>query len=740
TQGGGVSFMFPASLQGNILWNNTAADGKDISGRTDLVYEITWEGKPVSLYPVSYTAIENLKPYGTGNINLSSDNTSGENTPGFKDPERADFFNSGWSLQPTSTLIDKGLNTGMPYLSSVADMLRFYKLSHRDLVGVERIKTVRPGGYPNSFMDMGAYESDTVIALLPTNGRIYVTAIARGKMDGSSWKNSTNDLQGALNHFKGKTEKGEVWVQGDFSYVPYRLFENIDQDQRKMSFSLHSKVSLYGGFKGDPEKGEGKISEESLEERVRYDRNQNGILEDFEFRYQTILDGMINPADQKYYAYHVVYYDDPTATEAIVMDGFTVTNGIASGTTERDRNGGGIYSTAPLVVKNSILFGNTALGYGGGAYLKKSTLMNSSMGGNSSEVGGGALALYDGSVVVNTNLFNNTSELQGGGVYADGSEILNCVIARNVAHEGAGVYLQASKMTNTVVWGNKLGHQITAITPSEGSIRHSAVQDGEGMPAGNNNIRLNKLNNEFDGPRFLIPTEHSGISGYDLMADWALPSFSPLVDKGISSAYPDQYPQTIHQLQYIGIPQPIAILRKENGQIDIGSYEYKRSPLAQNLSRMYVRTWEHNSLLSDGSSWEKATSNLQGAIEAMEASTFTGIKEIWVAQGEYIPTKSATGGIDTRERSFIIEKGGINIYGGFPDDGTGLNPKIEDRNIRRYATILDGYRMDNYHVVRMEGSSAVLLDGFTIQGGKSGGSGWSLYGSGAWIQNDNAFI
>lgn len=747
TKGGGVNFMFPIVLDGSVLWHNTASDGKDIVGRMDLAHELEWDGGKIITYPVNYSAIENIQPYGDGNIKLYSDNDIGENAPRFIDPENADFFNNGWSLNPTSSLIDRGLNAEIPFLESVDEILRLYKMSERDLAGNIRIRTVSPG-YEPKIMDIGAYESDTVVSLAPMckDGicRLYVTAISHGKTDGSSWANGTDDLQEALNYFKYAKTKGEVWVQGGYTYVPYRLFDTENQDQRKMSFTLNPYVSIYGGFKGDAKSGAGMISEEKLEDRVFYDRNQNGILENFEFRYQTILDGMINPAGQKYYSYHVLYYNAPTALEAIVVDGFTVTNGVANGSDERERNGGGVYSNAPVKVKNCIFYANVAVGFGGAAYLTsttgKSMIVNSSFGGNESEHAGGAVALYNG-VMVNTNLFNNTAKEMGGGIYAEQSELLNSSIVRNISAQGAGVYVNGGSMTNTVVWGNEGGMQVAVGTPAE--ITYSAVQDGEGVSEDNGafNIRLNRSNRMFDGPRFIAPSEYAGIKDYDWMANWMIPSFSPLIDKGDNTAYLNEYPQTVYQLLYEGISTPILVNRVENEKIDIGTYEYKRVSLAENLNRMYVRTWESNILGSDGSSWAKATSDLQGAIEAMERSTASGVKEIWVAEGEYIPTKAVPESVDTRDRSFMITKGGVNIYGGFPDDGTGLTPALLERNIRKYRTVLNGNRMDNYHVVRIEGTDAVILDGFVIRGGKSSGDGsWNDFGSGAWIKNPSALV
>lgn len=745
-QGGGVCFVHPVSIQGCVLWGNTGKSAKDISGNTELPYEPEIaEGDSVgSYYPVNYSAIEGLNIVGEGNMSLSADNDADSDSPHFVDPGNV---NGGWRLQTNSPLIDRGINIEKMKMGSVDDALRLLDLSKRDMAGKARVKTVHPA-LDGNYMDAGAYEADYEIQLEPAEvdgkKRLYVTYTSRGKMNGSSWKDGISDVQSALNYFKTARVKGEVWVQGGYSYVPIWLIDS-EQDPRAMSFVLNRYVNVYGGFKGDAENGPDMLSETALDQRVRYDRNRNGIVEDFEYRYPTILDGMIKPLGGDRNAYHVFYYNDAEATEAIVMNGLTVANGYADGI---HGSGGGLYAMSPVRVENCVFWQNYAKRDGGAVWCHHplttlpSVIQNSSFGGNNSDGNGGAVSLNNG-LILNTNLFNNTAKVRGGSVDAENTVLLNSVVARSEAAEGAGVYLNGGSITNTVVWGNAGGKQV-AVGSGPVVITYSAVGNGDGLSgedAVTHNIRLNDRNDVFDGPRFVAPTEHAGVAGYDWMSDWTVHQYSPLVDHGDNGAYKPEYPQTVHHLLYSGETVQIPVNRVENGTIDIGSYEHKRSLLKENLNRMYVRTWEDNVEDSDGSSWKKATSDLQGAIETLEASTASGPKEIWVAGGEYIPIRSADGSADLRMRSFMITKGGIRIYGGFPDDGTGLEPTMAERNTRKYMTVLDGRRMDNYHVMRIEGLNPVLLDGFFILGGKGAvDGGWDSYGSGAWIQNPKTTV
>ena len=126
-----------------------------------------------------------------------------------------------------------------------------------------------------------------------------------------------------------------------------------------------------------------------------------------------------------------------------------------------------------------------------------------------------------------------------------------------------------------------------------------------------------------------------------------------------------------------------------------------------------------------GSSWANAHTALQNAINASSAGD-----EIWVAAGTYKPTlrsNTGTAGATTAERrdqSFYLNKN-IGIYGGF----AGTETLLSQRNRSSNPVILSGDidisgNNDCYHVFITNGlSSAAVLDGVTIAGGKADGSG-----------------
>ncbi|HLV32818.1 MAG TPA: cadherin-like beta sandwich domain-containing protein, partial [Chitinispirillaceae bacterium] len=152
----------------------------------------------------------------------------------------------------------------------------------------------------------------------------------------------------------------------------------------------------------------------------------------------------------------------------------------------------------------------------------------------------------------------------------------------------------------------------------------------------------------------------------------------------------------------------------------------------------------------DGNSWSTAFKDLQQAID----TALVRGKEIWVAEGEYRPSKLTTES-DSGSATFLI-KPGIVIKGGF--DGTEIT---DEPSGSVYNTILTGdlagnddslstwppsesdsvYLNDNvYHVVTMdgyEGSTGVKLLGVTITGGAANGENENSFGGAIYCKNVN---
>ena len=141
---------------------------------------------------------------------------------------------------------------------------------------------------------------------------------------------------------------------------------------------------------------------------------------------------------------------------------------------------------------------------------------------------------------------------------------------------------------------------------------------------------------------------------------------------------------------------------------------------------------------NNGASWTDAFTDLQEALDL--ASYVSVVEEIRVAQGFYTPAEpGGNPGVSFELIIDVVIKGG---YAGFGE------PDPNDRNIRKYETILSGdlngdddlnfinISDNSYHVVMGSG----ILDGFTITGGKGGSSGGGMYNSGSSTVINCTFI
>jgi hypothetical protein len=150
-------------------------------------------------------------------------------------------------------------------------------------------------------------------------------------------------------------------------------------------------------------------------------------------------------------------------------------------------------------------------------------------------------------------------------------------------------------------------------------------------------------------------------------------------------------------------------------------------------ARLYVNA-SSNSGSPDGSSWAKAFSNLQDALD--QAASTSGPDEIWVAKGVYTPGKIYTvggysGGAYGRDnpgasdlpnlRTFNLPNQ-VAVLGGFAGNET----TADKRNPAKNLTVLDGGG-SVYHVVTAgddvaQAGVTATIDGVTISGGNATGA------------------
>jgi hypothetical protein len=211
--------------------------------------------------------------------------------------------------------------------------------------------------------------------------------------------------------------------------LPHSLLD--PSDIRTTTFLLVPSVAVYGGFAGT--------------ELARDERNVAANV--------TVLSGDVDTrGDNADNAYHVV-----TGATAATLDGFTITDGNANGSTFRNGLGGGMFNeyAAPSVA-NCIFSGNSATNGGAMYNLDASpTVTNCTFTGNIASPGDGGAILNDGSspVVTNSSFSDNYAEQYGGAVsneHESAPELANCTFTGNsVSGYGGAIENEDSSPTVT---------------------------------------------------------------------------------------------------------------------------------------------------------------------------------------------------------------------------------------------------------------------------------------------------
>jgi hypothetical protein len=154
-------------------------------------------------------------------------------------------------------------------------------------------------------------------------------------------------------------------------------------------------------------------------------------------------------------------------TAAATLSGVTITGGNASG------DGGGIRTTADLVISNCVVTGNAAAASGGGISRKfnaRLTMFHCTISGNSSVFNGGGLLIQGIATIADSTITGNTALLSGGGVTCFGAALLtHCTVSNNsvissstaLAPYGGGVEINAggtvgSALVDCTISGNSV--------------------------------------------------------------------------------------------------------------------------------------------------------------------------------------------------------------------------------------------------------------------------------------------
>lgn len=278
------------------------------------------------------------------------------------------------------------------------------------------------------------------VAVNAQGNRIYVRANASGAQTGTNWNDAFSNLSVAMSEVQaGDT----IWVAAG-KYKPTVL------NDRNASFSLKSKVRMYGGFSG---------TETALAQR---DWNAN----------QTVLSGDIGaPGDSSDNSFTILYMENPDT--GTVIDGFRFEYGIANDTSSNpyslvpSKCGGAIFVQAPGNIAypdivNCTFYRNYALYNGGAVYVfgdyngsVAPRFINCVFEENRCGYSGGAVNRYGGSLVERAPDFGNcrfignlgggyrTAVLWTDGPGIDTMQMEHCVFENN----SGGVFCSLGRPT-----------------------------------------------------------------------------------------------------------------------------------------------------------------------------------------------------------------------------------------------------------------------------------------------------
>ena len=234
--------------------------------------------------------------------------------------------------------------------------------------------------------------------------------------NGTSWAQAFPTLQDALS----------VVPAGDNIWVAEGIY--TPGTTRDSTFDIPISTAMFGGFDG---------TETSFEQR---DIDAN----------PTILSGNINnTSDESDDAYHVVSFTPAESGVYALIDGCTITRGMATGPESNGDNYGGgiIIDGGYLYLFNCTIDNNKAANRGGGAYIDSGylltiggTISNNGMSQSIQDGNGGGVYTNAGGIFANNTSFINNAANFGGSIYSSASytSLTSCEFTDNDCYLGGG--------------------------------------------------------------------------------------------------------------------------------------------------------------------------------------------------------------------------------------------------------------------------------------------------------------
>ncbi|MCC5943022.1 MAG: T9SS type A sorting domain-containing protein [Balneolaceae bacterium] len=328
-----------------------------------------------------------------------------------------------------------------------------------------------------SYTFEGSLIEDPVGIITPGDGNIVyvsqgVDTEAEGyNASGNSWANALPKLRDALDWAQDwdVDENGtlQIWVaKGLYTPVDPADPENVTTEERQATFHLIDGVELYGGFAGN---------ETSLENRD-WETNLtilSGDIDGNDLPFDPDADSDGDP-DTHSQTDHIVGDNSNNVVtglgtdETAIIDGFTITSGLAARGDQYQYSGGGMFIEAGSPTLRNIIFsGNYAIFNGGGMYNSQNSnpsLTNITFLGNYADYGGGGMYNANNSSPILTNVIfsKNYARAMGGGMLTANSNptLTNVIFTANSANHydsgGGGIsnFESSPTLTNVTFTGN----------------------------------------------------------------------------------------------------------------------------------------------------------------------------------------------------------------------------------------------------------------------------------------------
>jgi len=336
------------------------------------------------------------------------------------------------------------------------------------------------------------------------------------------------------------------------------------------------------------------------------------------------------------------------------LNGFTLTNGIATGSGGSDRHGGAVLMAGGGTIENCVVSDNEADAHGGGIYVEGSGgfVQHCVISRNRSGADGGGLFGYS-CTVQNSDIFNNISGSDGGGVHLGGGGWIEyCRVENNIAgRTGGAILARGDDIRNCLIAGNSASHSgggIGHYIDIPGRIYNCTIVSnwaptGGGVEGGTLENTILYYNSASNGPNYYTGTfshccswptpdgqgNTSAEPQFLAPSNFHLAPSSPCIDTGTN-----QFGNPLGNYDLDGAPRIV------HGTPDMGAYEYRDSPLSvSNSGDLVLCLW---SVLPDEAYRFERSTNLQST--------------------NWIPIHEMYGGDSTNVEFFDHNPAGIGFY------------------------------------------------------------------------------